>query len=235
MTRASTAIVTGAASGIGAAVCATLRRAGWAVGGIDLHAVPEDVPVHGSARADVADEAAVADAMADLADGLGPVDALVTAAGYYEMMPFSEISEAAWERMLAVLLGGTVNAIAAVLPGMLARGAGSIVTITSELGLGGGDGDAHYAAAKGAVIGLTKALAVELAPAGVRVNSVAPGPTDTPLLAADSPWRDPEYLRTLPLRRLVRPAEVAHTVAHLVCDEQFFCGEILSPNAGAVI
>jgi len=231
VTQARTAIVTGAASGIGAAVCATLRRAGWAVGGIDLRPVADTESV----CADVSDEAAVAEAVSSLADQLGPVDALVTAAGYYEMVPFSEISAQAWQRMLAVLLGGTVNSIAAVLPGMIARGDGRIVTITSELGLGGGDGDAHYAAAKGAVIGLTKALAVELADAGVRVNSVAPGPTDTPLLAPDSPWREPAYLRTLPLRRLVRPEEVAQTVAHLVCDEHFFCGEILSPNAGAVI
>lgn len=235
MTKARVAIVTGAASGIGAAVCRTLKGAGWEVGGIDLRPVADGESVGESVCADVTDESAVAGAVSTLAERLGPVEALVTAAGYYEIVPFSEISGPAWQRMLAVLLGGTVNTVAAVLPGMIDRGAGCIVTITSELGLGGGDGDAHYAAAKGAVIGFTKSLAVELAPAGVRVNSVAPGPTDTPLLAPDSPWRDPAYLQTLPLRRLVSPTEVAQTVAHLVCDEHFFCGEILSPNAGAVI
>jgi len=109
------------------------------------------------------------------------------------------------------------------------------VAITSELAIGGGSGDAHYAAAKGAIIGLVRSLAIELAPHGVRVNAVAPGPTDTPLLAADSPWREPEYLATLPLGRLVAPEEVALVVAFLVEEGTFATGEIVSPNAGAVI
>ena len=118
---------------------------------------------------------------------------------------------------------------------MLDRGAGSIVAITSELAVGGGDGDAHYAAAKGAVIGFVRSLAAEVAPAGVRVNAVAPGPTDTPLLAPDSPWRAPDYLETLPIRRLGSPEEVALCVAWLVEEGTFCVGEVLGPNAGAVI
>jgi 2-hydroxycyclohexanecarboxyl-CoA dehydrogenase len=118
---------------------------------------------------------------------------------------------------------------------MLAADAGTIVTISSELALGGGARDAHYAAAKGAVLGFTRSLGVELAPRGIRVNGVAPGPTDTPLLEPDSPWRAPEYLATLPLGRLVTPAEVAETVLMLVEEGTYFAGQTLSPNAGAVI
>ena len=96
--------------------------------------------------------------------------------------------------------------------------------ITSELAIGGGDGDAHYAAAKGAIIGLVRSLAVEVAGRGVRVNAIAPGPTDTPLLAADSPWRAPEYLATLPNRRLTRPDEIAEVVSFLL-NTDFYVGE----------
>lgn len=137
--------------------------------------------------------------------------------------------------MLAVLLGGTVNACAAVLPHMRRQGTGSIVAISSELGLAGSEDNVHYATAKGAVIGFVKALALECAGDGITVNSVAPGPTDTPLLEPGSPWRDPTYLATLPLRRLVTPEEIAATVEFLADEGTFFCGEILSPNAGAVI
>jgi NAD(P)-dependent dehydrogenase (short-subunit alcohol dehydrogenase family) len=118
---------------------------------------------------------------------------------------------------------------------MTARGDGAIVAITSELAIGGGDRDAHYAAAKGAVIGMVRSLAAEVAAAGVRVNGVAPGPTDTPLIGPDSPWRDPAYLATIPLRRLVAPEEVALTVAYVLEQATFTTGEIISPNAGAVI
>jgi 2-hydroxycyclohexanecarboxyl-CoA dehydrogenase len=166
---------------------------------------------------------------------LGPVSLLVTVAGHYEMLPVSEIETGRWQRMLSVHLGGTRNACTAVLPAMLEAGRGTIITISSELALGGGAEDAHYAAAKGAIIGFTKSLAAEVAHAGVRVNCVAPGPTDTPLLSAGSPWRDPAFLRTLPLGRLVRPGEVAETVLFLAEEGDYFCGQVLSPNAGAVI
>ena len=137
--------------------------------------------------------------------------------------------------MLRVHVGGLVNLARAVLPGMLDRGAGSVVAVASELAVGGGSEDAHYAAAKGAILGTVRSLAAEVAGAGVRVNAVAPGPTDTPLLAADSPWRAPEYLDTLPLRRLVTAEEVALCIGFLADDGSFCVGEVLNPNAGAVI
>ncbi len=137
--------------------------------------------------------------------------------------------------MLGVILGGTVNTCAAVLPHMIGSQRGSIVAISSELALGGSATDLHYVAAKGAVLGLIKSLAAELAATPIRVNAVAPGPTDTPLLAADSLWREPGYLATLPLGRLVTPAEIAATVYYLTTEGRMYCGEVLSPNAGAVI
>jgi len=225
------ALITGAASGIGAAVAARLAGRGWKVAGLDLRESEVVLPL----VADVADVGAVREAAGRAARELGPISLLVTVAGHYEMSPVSEIGTEQWHRMLSVHLGGTRNACAAVLPAMLEAGRGTIITTSSELALGGGAEDAHYAAAKGAIIGFTKSLAAEVGGRGVRVNSVAPGPTDTPLLSPDSPWRDPEFIRTLPLRRLVSPEEVAETVHFLVEEDGYFCGQVLSPNAGAVI
>ena len=225
------ALVTGAASGIGAAIAADLRSAGWRVAGLDLRPSGTDEVL----TADVTDAGAVAAAAERAECTLGPVQALVSAAGYYEMVPFGEITPAQWRRMLHVHLGGLVNTVRAVLPGMLSRRSGHIVAISSELAVGGGDGDAHYAAAKGAILGLVRSLAAEVAGRGVRVNSVAPGPTDTPLLAPDSPWRAPEYLATLPARRLARPDEIAATVRFLLEEGSFLAGEVVGVNSGAVI
>jgi NAD(P)-dependent dehydrogenase (short-subunit alcohol dehydrogenase family) len=224
-----TAIVTGSASGIGAAVVAALEKDGYTVAGLDIDpAAPYVV--------DVSDPAAMDATVARVVADIGPVDAVVSAAGHYEMVPIADITRQQLHRMLRVHLGGLRNIVRSVLPSMLERGTGSIVAITSELAIGGGDGDAHYAAAKGAVIGLVRSLAVEVARRGVRVNAVAPGPTDTPLLTADSPWRAPEYLATIPSRRLTRPDEVAKVVRFLLNDDADFCvGEVLSPNGGAVI
>ena len=225
-------LVTGAASGIGAACVQHFSERGWTTAGLDLRESATDA----SYVADVSDRTAVRDAVARLLAEHGRIDVLVTAAGYYEEgIDVTEISRAQWDRMLSVILGGTANCAWAVLPHLLERGTGSMIAISSELALGGSATDLHYVAAKGAVLGLIKSLAAEVAHTGVRVNAVAPGPTDTPLLAADSIWREPAYLSTLPLGRLVRPSEIAGAVHYLATEGTPYCGEVLSPNAGAVI
>ncbi|MCV7064199.1 SDR family NAD(P)-dependent oxidoreductase [Mycolicibacterium vaccae] len=230
MTDRPVALVTGGASGIGAAVVEALTARGYTVGCLDLHPGAAE----NSVAADVSDAAAVREAVNQLREKLGPISAVVTSAGYYEMTPVSEISTDAWQRMLRVHVGGLANVARATLPDLVATG-GSLVAVASELAVGGGDEDAHYAAAKGAIIGLVRSLAVETASSGVRVNAVAPGPTDTPLLAPDSPWRASEYLQTLPLRRLTTPAEVARCVEFLICDATFSTGDVVNVNSGAVI
>jgi 2-hydroxycyclohexanecarboxyl-CoA dehydrogenase len=230
MTDRPVALVTGGASGIGAAVVEALTARGYTVGCLDLHPGADENTV----AADVSDAAAVREAVNQLREKLGPISAVVTSAGYYEMTPVSEISTDAWQRMLRVHVGGLANVARATLPDLVATG-GSLVAVASELAVGGGDEDAHYAAAKGAIIGLVRSLAVETAGSGVRVNAVAPGPTDTPLLAPDSPWRATEYLQTLPLRRLTTPAEVARCVEFLICDATFSTGDVVNVNSGAVI
>jgi 2-hydroxycyclohexanecarboxyl-CoA dehydrogenase len=226
------AVITGAASGIGRACARLMAQAGWRTAGIDVNACGTDL----SLQADVADRAAATAAVDQAAERFGRIDLLVTAAGYYEEgIDVADITVEQWDRMLAVILGGTANCCAAALPHMLRRAHGTIVAISSELALAGSATDLHYVAAKGAVLGLVKSLAMELAETAIRVNAVAPGPTDTPLLAPDSLWRKPDYLATLPLGRLVRPDEIADAVYYLATEGSMYCGEVLSPNAGAVI
>jgi 2-hydroxycyclohexanecarboxyl-CoA dehydrogenase len=183
---------------------------------------------------DVADAEAVAGLVAETEARLGPIEVLVNCAGYVEETPLTEISDAEWNRMLRVHLGGTWHTCREVAPRMAARGRGAIVNTTSELALCGAELHAHYCAAKGAIIGLTKSLALELGGSGVRVNAVAPGATDTALLT--DTWRTTAYLASLPLRRLSTADEIAATIAFLAsAGAAYVTGQVVSPNSGAVI
>ena len=224
------AVISGAASGIGRACAAALRTDGLAVASLDLSPAPD---AGLSLTVDVSDAEAVEAAVARAEAELGPIAVAVTAAGYYERAAVGATGVEAWRRMLAVQLGGTVNLARSVYTRMLQRGAGSICTIGSELALCG-DGDAaHYAAAKGAIHAFTKSLAVEAAPHGIRVNCVAPGPTDTPLMTPE--LRAPEYVDALVLKRLVAPEEIAAAVVFVTRGAHNMVGQIVSPNAGAVV
>ncbi len=182
---------------------------------------------------DVRDGPAVADAVERVEAELGAIDYLVTAAGHYRAASIAEPDEAEWRRMLEVHVGGTANAWRAVVPRMRTRGRGAICAIGSELGIIGDPSAPHYAAAKGAIHAMTKSLAVELAPDGIRVNCVAPGPTDTPLLGDDPNMAG--YAAALPLGRVLTAEEIAAAVAFVLLEDTNFVGQVVSPNAGAVL
>ncbi|WP_341211432.1 glucose 1-dehydrogenase [uncultured Limimaricola sp.] len=239
------AIVTGAGSGIGAAIASRLAREGYAVGVNDLtidaaHATVDRIEADGGKAlalvADVSDEAAVARMAQEMRDGLGSPELVVNNAGFGHQARFADISTEAFDKIFAVHVRGTFLVTRAFLPAMIEAGRGCVVNIASQLGQVGGVELAHYAAAKGAVIAMTKSLAREVSAQGVRVNAVAPGPIETPLVAALSEdWRRAKAAE-LPLRRFGQPYEVAGAVVFLASDDgALFVGQTLGPNSGDVM
>jgi 3-oxoacyl-[acyl-carrier protein] reductase len=231
--RERVAIVSGAAGGLGEPIAQRLAAGGFAVGTCDL------APVGWSdlhAVLDVRDTAAVRRFVAGVEDTLGPPEVVVTAAGIQRTGPSQGVSKADWDDVVAVNLTGTWNLVQAVLEGMLARGRGRIVTVSSEVGLAGLAGYAAYAASKGGVIALTKSLARELAPRGICVNSVAPGPIEAGMLLGGPSHSGDWVQANVPIGRYGRPDEVAECVALLAGDHGgFFAGQVLSPNGGTVM
>ena len=170
------------------------------------------------------------------ANAFGDPTHLINNAGHVHQARFVELTPADFDRMFAVHVRGAFLMTRAVLPAMLARNAGVIVNMASQLGQIGGVELVHYSAAKAAIIGLTKSLAREVSAQGVRVNAVAPGPINTPLVRALSPeWRKAKAAE-LPLGRFGEPEEVAAAVAFLCSDQaSLFVGQTIGPNSGDVM
>lgn len=236
------ALVTGAGSGIGRAIALRLAQDGFKVVVCDLRieaaqAVADEIGAAATATAgDVSDESDVARIVAEGEAALGPVTHLVNCAGFVHQAWFKDLAVADFDRMIAVHLRGTFLCTKAVIDGMLARGAGVIVNIASQLGQIGGIELVHYSAAKAGIIGMTKALAREVSDKGVRVNAVAPGPINTPLVRALSDdWRRAKAAQ-LPLGRFGEAEEVAAAVSFLCSPEaSLFVGQTLGPNSGDVM
>jgi NAD(P)-dependent dehydrogenase (short-subunit alcohol dehydrogenase family) len=232
-----TAVVTGGGSGIGLAIAERLLADGYQVATLDLNPGGKGLdPL--ALEADVTDRAQVDRALAAVAERLGPAAILVNAAGLDGFKRFSDLSFEAWQRVIDVNLNGTFHCIQAVLPGMLGAGWGRIVNISSSSAHSGQPYMAHYVAAKSAVNGLTKALALELGPAGITVNAVPPGFIDTPMLRrAEERGRlggpVARHIEQTPVRRIGRPEDIAAACAFLVSEEAgYITGQILGVNGG---
>ena len=187
-------------------------------------------------RADVADGTAVAEMVRRTEKELGPVTLLVNNAGVAGQAQFQDISDEMWDRYLAVNLGGARNTIRAVLPHMLSEKRGAIVNISSIWGLRGASCEVAYACTKAAIIALTRSLAMELAPSGIRVNCVAPGVIDTDMVQVLGQETLRDLAEQTPLGRLGRPEDIAHAVAFLASDKaSFITGQVLGADGGFIV
>ena len=240
------AVVTGAASGMGLAISRRLADEGSRVALLDLDGdaadqAADDLRGTGAqaiaAKVDVTDRGAVDEALQRVRTELGPVEIMVTSAGLDEFVAFTDITTAQWERMIAVNLTGVFHSVQAAVPDMLAAGWGRIVLISSSSAQSGARRMAHYVASKGGVIGLTKALAAELGPHGITVNTIPPGSIDTPMTrrAQDTgalPSTD-AIAKMIPVRRTGTPDDVAATCAFLCSDEAaYITGQQINVSGG---
>ena len=234
-------ILTGATGGIGRSIARMLVAAGATLAVTDLFPAPveelaSELGVLGRAF-DASSPDGFAAFRSAVEDELGPIDGVVNCAGLWAPAPYEEVDEHAFAETVDANLKTAFVSCRAVLPGMVERGSGSVVNFASTAGeYGSIRAAAHYAAAKGGVIALTKSLAREVSPAGVRVNAVSPGPTDTPaLLAATPEQRAVAGSRTL-FGRLGQPHEIAGACVFLLSPlSTFVTGTVLQVNGGALL
>jgi 2-hydroxycyclohexanecarboxyl-CoA dehydrogenase len=227
-----TAVVTGGSSGIGKAIAARLAADGHHVATIDLQPAAADFAF----TADVTDRAQLDAALDKIRTQLGPVSILVNAAGLDGFSRFTDISFDDWQRVINVNLHGVFHCCQAVIPEMVDAGWGRIVNISSSSTHSGVARMTHYVAAKSAVNGLTKSLALEYGPSGITVNAIPPGFIDTPMLRAAEERGDTNFERALamtPVRRAGKPEDIAAACAFLVSEEAgYITGQILGVNGG---
>ena len=240
------ALVTGASRGIGRGIALQLARDGWdvCVNYIQQQEAAEAVAAQilsigqnaMAYQADVADGKAV-DAMVRTVEAqLGPVSLAVNNAGISGQGLFQDTSDEVWDRHIAVNLGGARNVIRAVLPHMLSEKSGCIVNISSIWGLRGASCEVAYACSKAAIIGLTRSLAMELAPSGIRVNCVAPGCIDTDMVKVLGDETRSMLIEETPLGRLGTPEDIAHAVAFFASDKaSFLTGQVLTADGGFIV
>jgi NAD(P)-dependent dehydrogenase (short-subunit alcohol dehydrogenase family) len=244
------ALVTGAASGIGRAVATTLARAGAAVALADVDEANGTLAAEAIARdgsramfvcADVSRASDCRRAVDRTVEAFGRLDVLVNNAGIIRRADVVDLAEADWDRVMAVNLKSVFLMSKFAVPAMTTGGGGAVVNVSSGWGLVGGPRAVAYCASKGAVILLTRAMAIDHGAAGIRVNCVCPGDTDTPMLRTEAAQLGEPVARFLaesadrPLRRIGRPEEIAQAVLYLASDAaSFVTGTTLVVDGGGL-
>lgn len=246
MIKGRVAVVTGGASGIGEATVRRLCADGFKVvinyfsSEAKAEALASELSFKGfdviTAKADVSDSGEVNEMIKKVAIDFGTPHILVNNSGIAQQKLFTDITDDDWNRMINTNLTGVFNCSRAVLPFMIHEKSGKIINISSMWGQVGASCEVHYSAAKAGVIGLTKALAQEIAPSGITVNCVAPGAVATKMMASFSREDIDALCHEIPLMRLGRPDEIAAAVSFFASDgADYITGQILGVNGGMVI
>lgn len=246
MLENKTAVITGGGSGIGAAIAKLFAEHGASIAVLDRDIqsgenVTDELRQMGASadcwQVDVTQSDSLREAIDSAAETLGGIDILVTAAGILAEKPMRDMTEEDFDQTVDIDLKGVFLTCKWALPHLEASSSGRIINIASQLGIKGGTGLVHYVAAKAGVIGMTKAMALELAPQKILVNAIAPGPIETPLLSGvTDTWKQAKEA-DLPLGRFGTPEEVAPTALLLASSPggDLYVGQTLGPNSGDVM
>lgn len=233
------AVVTGAGQGMGRAIAQRFADEGATVVAVDLNEESAKQTLEGKSgkhiarSVNVADSAAVNQFFADLKSELGGVDVLVNNAGTGAVDQFADITDETWARVIGVNLNGAFYCARAAVKQMQEGKGGTIVNISSTSAVSG-DGPAHYCASKAAMMGLTRGMAKELAPKGIRVNTLVPGPTNTPMMQGiPKEWAD-AIIAGVPMGRMAEPDDIAKVAVFLASDDSgFVTGQNVAVNGGS--
>lgn len=236
-----TALVTGGSRGIGRAIVELLAKKGWQVAFCyrENESAADEVRAATGAvayRLNISDSKAVADMVSDLQKRFGHIDLLVNNVGVASQRLFTDITDEEWKNTFDVNVNGAFYATRAVLPDMIKRKSGNIIFVSSMWGVSGGSCEVHYSATKAALIGMTKALAKEVGPSGIRVNCVAPGVIETDMNAHLSADDMAALAEETPLCRIGKADEVAKAIEFLAEDgSAFITGQVLSVDGGIIV
>lgn len=238
-------LLTGGASGIGRATAVRLAQEGCAVGILDVDEAGAAETIRqcgGKAwfkRTDITDRGQVEATVAQFESDVGPIDLLANIAGWDVIRNFLDTDPTLWDRIISINLYGPLHLHHVVLPGMVRRGFGRVVNVSSDAGRVGSSGEAVYSACKGGIIAFTKTMAREVARHGVTLNVICPGPTDTPLFdsikagSADGAKIGAAMARAVPLKRIGQPDDYPGVVAFLLSDDAaYITGQTLSVSGG---
>lgn len=248
MSKERVVVVTGAAAGIGLGIARRFARDGHPVAMLDIEAEQLEREAQAlraagatvfARKVDVADRAQIDEGYAAIRSEFGPITIVIANAGIAPMVPFAQMTVAQWQRVIDINLTGVFHTIQAATPDMLAAKWGRIVTISSHAGQSGGTNMAHYSAAKGGVISLTKGLAREFGAHGTTVNTIAPSVCETPQMhrsIAAGEFPIDAIIPMIPIPRVGQPEDIAAACAFLASDEAgYVTGQVLGVNGGMYI